>query len=235
MLIKLIKYDLKSFHKILMFLYILSFFTSLLVLVSKNYGTSDVSIATFLLGTDFSIICMMLTIILPLINVFSKIRSGFYKREGYLMHTLPVKRKTIYDAKMISSLFTIILSWIVFGVCFINVFSGVTVFEYLGAVIDNTKTLRSLMVFISQVGVQFFSIFICSILGMVIGYSFEDKKDFMTFVFGISIYLLLYFIVYLLSLIFNFGNLLILLCFIIFSLILYFIGRYLFDKGVNLE
>ncbi|MBR1386377.1 MAG: hypothetical protein IJ568_06070 [Bacilli bacterium] len=235
MLIKLIKYDLKSFHKILMFLYILSFFTSLLVLVSKNYGTSDVSIATFLLGTDFSIICMMLTIILPLINVFSKIRSGFYKREGYLMHTLPVKRKTIYDAKMISSLFTIILSWIVFGVCFINVFSGVTVFEYLGAVIDNTKTLRSLMVFISQVGVQFFSIFICSILGMVIGYSFDDKKDFMTFVFGISIYLLLYFIVYLLSLIFNFGNLLILLCFIIFSLILYFIGRYLFDKGVNLE
>ncbi len=235
MLIKLIKYDLKSFHKILMFLYVLSFLTSLLVLLTKNYGTSDVSTATFLLGTDFSIICMMLTIILPLVNVFSRIRSGFYKKEGYLTHTLPVNRKTIYDAKMISSLITIIISWLVFGICFINVFSGVTIFEYLGAVIDNTKTLRSLLVFISQVGVQFFSIFICSILGMVIGYSFDDKKDLMTFIFGISIYLLLYLLVYFFSYLFNFSNLIILILFILFSMILYFIGRYLFDKGVNLE
>jgi ABC-type Na+ efflux pump permease subunit len=79
-------------------------------------------------------------------------------------------------------------------------------------------------------------IFICSVISLIIGNMFDENRDFKTFIFMLIIYLSLRLIVLSVIEIFNLNYYAYTtILFLILSIILYFIGRKLFKKGINLE
>lgn len=117
MLGKVLKYDLKSICKKLIPLYVVSFYLSLVVGLLSFFN--NVFIGAILYGfinlgfTLISILLFLLTIILSIKYYL----ENFFGTQGYLTHTLPVKKGTLLLSKVLASLITFIMT---FGVVVIS-------------------------------------------------------------------------------------------------------------------
>ncbi len=149
MLLKLIKYDLKSIYKKMAFYYItlfgLALISNVFTLIFKN--TNFFAIAT-LPSSLFILmfwICMFVTMIVSMIRYYKNMLSD----EGYLTHTLPVKTSSIILSKLFSTLIVeitsiavMIISFLCYspkefaklGEMFLNVIKQV-IYEYDGSIV----------------------------------------------------------------------------------------------------
>ncbi len=235
MLRKLIKHDFLSLNKSLLVIYLLSIISTFVVIISSSFS-GDIAIATEAIGKDFALICLLITLLVPFFKCFFKIKDSLYKNEGYLTHTLPISKGTLYDGKILSAIFTLIISWVLFASCFMSAFSGMNIIKLFLNVINDSKMLSTSIETISLAFTQLLFIFMSCIVGLILGSKLRKNKDSMTFLFGSLIYSLINFIVlyiirkldldYFIYMTIIFG---------ILNIVLYFVGRMLFKKGVNLE
>ena len=232
MLKKLIKYDFISVNKDLILLYVPCILLSCIVLLCGN-NSNDVLIATKKICTDLSLIGMMLIIIIPFIKVLLRIRNTLFKEEAYLYLTIPVKRSTLYDSKLYVAILSLLISWIILGICFINVFSGKNVFSFISLLLDNYTGIENNIIFILTLAVQMSLIFMSLAVGQLFGNKMDHAKDLFSVIFGIIIYFIIRLFIGFFYELDN--NILSILIVVIFDVILFFIGRYIFNKGINVD
>lgn len=116
MLLKLMKYDLKSIFKKMVFYYIvvigLAIFSKILLLIFEDTRFAAIaSLPTMLFFISLSL-CNIVTMIISMIRYYKNMLLD----EGYLTHTLPVKRSTILFAKLLSALIAEIVSLLVMSI-----------------------------------------------------------------------------------------------------------------------
>jgi hypothetical protein len=235
MLSKIVKHDFLSLNKSLLVIYLLSTISTLVVLIASSFN-GDIAIATEAIAKDFALICLLITLLVPFFKCFFKIKDSLYKNEGYLTHTLPISKGTLYDGKMFAAIFTLIISWIIFASCFMSSFSGMNIIKLFLNVINDSKMLSTSIETISLAFTQLLFIFMSCMVGLILGSRLNKNKDSMTFLFGSLIYSIVNFIVlfiirkldldYFIYMTIIFG---------ILNIVLYFVGREIFKKGVNLE
>ena len=229
MLKKLIKYDFIAVNKDLILLYIPCIVLSCIVLLCGN-NPNDTLVATKKICTDLSLVGMMLIIIIPFIRVLLRIRNTLFKEESYLYLSIPVKRSKLYDSKLIVSLLSLLISWLILGLCFINVFSGKNVFTFITLLLDNYTGIENNIIFILTLAVQMSLIFMSLAVGLLLGNKIDYAKDILSFVFGIVVYAIIRLLIgyfYELD-----NNIISIVIVVIWDIILFFIGRNIYSKGM---
>ena len=236
MIRKVIKYDFKKINKILFILYLITLVLSIINMLFK-YGTSDASVATFLLTTDFALIFSFSCLFFAFINTFVRFRESMYKDEAYLTRTLPMELGKLYDAKIIVSVISILIGLLVFGICFIYIFSHTTVTEFIIGTVKVKDNFDQVITVIIDYVFQAILLFLSAINGLILAYKFDKNKDLLTFIFFFIIFFGIevasYMIFQLLSI--NDYPVIKIIVDIIIDIILYIIGRLMFKRGVNLE
>ena len=119
---------------------------------------------------------------------------NLYNDEGYLTHTLPVEKKTIFLSKTISSFLTVLVSIVVLFIGLIIMYYNkntiAIIKEYFNA-ISNTLDISVVLFIITLVLVillEIFFLIMVGYLGILIGYSFNQNKLFKSLVISVIIY-----------------------------------------------
>lgn len=196
MLLKLMKYDLKAILKQMVFYYIglvaLGIVSKVLICLFQNTRFATISVIPTALFFVALYACLFVTMIISMIRYYKNMLSD----EGYLTHTLPVKRNTILFSKLISTIIVEIISVLVIAICaFLHSPTAVKLFigELLTAlnIIDyniHAIFLSLLVIFeIILVGVsQLTLVALC----LSVGASFNKNKIVMSFVFYVAIHVI---------------------------------------------
>lgn len=163
MLTKLLKYDIKNIFKSLIPIYLVSLLiaitTDLMLIISGKINALSVISGLMLF---FAIIIIFLTPIIAFILSIVDFHKKLTKDEGYLIHTLPVKKSKIITSKIITALIAISASLISSLISLI-----VLTLKYSD---KYTKVLDLLKYFIEQMTNNFNESFlILLILNLIIG------------------------------------------------------------------
>lgn len=257
----LMKYDLKKMLKILVYFYFCSLLSAVITrLINIGRDIQFISI----IGMVFSGITISLLFNI-LINTFIHIISNFvttlYKDQGYLLHTLPVKKDEILLSKYISSLFVIFLSVVISFICLIIIYYTkdfmLVLKNDINQIVINFDISLNLFIFliVLEIFSQICAMMSIAFTAIVKGFSYNYKKVFKSFLW----FMIYYFICMAISVL-----VIILICLIIgrlpelfasqmsqtvllvlfftgmilyflYALIFYFICRKMFNKGVNLD
>lgn len=109
MLGKLLKYDFKTFMRIMLPFYLVLPVLSLLTGLSQGRTTTDftseISPLTIIWGTALVVVLTVNTIV-----IVQRFRDNLLKNEGYLMFTLPVTRWQLLVSKALTALVSLIIS-----------------------------------------------------------------------------------------------------------------------------
>lgn len=124
MLRKVLKYDYRALFRIWWIAAVVTVAFSVLggfaeTVYSKSNNVPDM--ITFCAGMAmfFAYLCMIVLMILSEVLIFIRYYRNFFTDEGYLTFTLPVKRETLLNSKLISSM---VLMFASVGVCILSNF-----------------------------------------------------------------------------------------------------------------
>ncbi len=190
MLGKLLKYELKNTFKFLSIFYVLAITFSLLTRLFLNIGNSTV---TLVIGEIFrgAAISMMFSILINnLMRFWVRFRQNLYGDEGYLTHTLPIEKKTLYLSKFITALTTLFTSMLVIALSAVITFYTKELFEYLKILIegfDISPALIVLAIFLILF-LQFSNILQTGITGIILGHRSNNAKIGFSVLFGFAGY-----------------------------------------------
>lgn len=124
MMLKLMKYEIKSTYKI--FFTIIASFVLLTVLLCMSMNNPNALMMTIL-----GLACFVIggsTFCVYFVTLFNRYYKNLYGREGYLMLTLPVKGWELVCSKFVIALFWSVVLGIAVGICFL----GVSLFIWSG-------------------------------------------------------------------------------------------------------
>ena len=113
MLKKILKYDLIYMYRCLFIFYGLAIFFSILTRIFLNIEGAMIwnIIGKICSGTAIS---MMVSILMNnILRLWARFTTNLYGDESYLTHTLPVKKTTLYAAKMLCTIITMVTSFAV--------------------------------------------------------------------------------------------------------------------------
>ena len=262
MLKKLIKYDLIWMNKSMVIFFIISFIISVLTRVASYFDSSFIGNILYIVFKTCSIACISSTLINCVIRIWVRFRTNIYKDESYLTHTIPVSKNTLYDSKIISSFFTLLISLLSILLDFIIVFLDNTMLDKLKQIFsDGNNTFIFINILIIMV-LELLHVAYCGIMGIIIGHKSNNNKVLKSILIGIGSYYIIqtfiYAIIFLLGL-FNpdikvlFSNnpnsnsnlnfesgvksLVIIadIVYIAFITLMHLICKKIFNKGVNVE
>lgn len=114
MLTKVMKYDIKTQFKTLIPIYlILMGMTGLTIL--SSYLSNAIKPLSFLTGLMIAgvIIIIVITLIMTFFRSVQNFYQDFVTQRGYLVNTIPVKKSVLLTSKILTSMFTMIISVIV--------------------------------------------------------------------------------------------------------------------------
>lgn len=262
MLKKLLKYDLKWCFKPLLVFYILTLFLAIVIRVVESFEQ------TFILLIIDKIACgaLISMIISILINLFMRNWVRFirniYKDESYLTHTLPVTKNEIFLSKILTSIITLLTSFIVIIACVAIATLNENTWFFLkdslekSAIYFNSSVFSLITVMIITIFFETLFIIMSGILGIIIGHRSNNLKIVKSIVYGFIIYIgfsvLSIGILYLSGLIDPsirslFNNIKIssssmkkmliigILEYFIYIILMYILGNKLLNKGVNVD
>lgn len=192
MLNKLLKYDFKSMFKSMIPMYIILILAALLNRCA-HFASEKISLLDVPAGmiTGLYIILLFGVPFASFIIGIVKYYNNLVKDEGYLMHTLPVKKSSLILSKLISSVTVIITSIMMSAIglfvgCY-NVLFGSDIFEPIKGMFESTDTLFIiLMVLTVIVSLVFYLLMIY--LSIALGQKKNSNRGVYSFVFGIVIY-----------------------------------------------
>ena len=262
MLKKLLKYDLKWCFKPLIVFYILSIFFAIMVRIVESFEQSLIILIIDKICCGV-LIAMIINI---LINCFMRNWTRFvkniYKDESYLTHTLPVSKNKIYLSKILTSIITLLTSFIVIVACLaissLNNDTWIILKEFLeqSAIYFNSSVFGLIFVMIITIFFEFLFMMMSGILGIIIGHKSNNLKIVKSIIIGFITYMMLsaisvaiLYIAGLLNpdimLVFNsmdissnaLKDMMIvgIIVYAVYNVIIYFAGNKLLNKGVNVD
>ena len=249
MLTKLLKYDLKWSYKFLSIFYLLSL---ILTGFSKLFLSFENSFLIHLIGK----ICLFATLILLVVTIINNILSSFirfvkniYKDEAYLTHTLPVSEKNIFLSKVLSSIITLLTSFLIGFIC-LYILNDSNLTETFN--IDKTLIIKSCIILFLET----IFILLTGYFGIIIGHKSNNKKILKSIIIAIVSYFIMQALTLLLILLYgtinpDFMNLFTnqnanietlekiltfsIIIYLIYNSFLYIISKKCYLKGINID
>lgn len=258
MLSKLLKYDFKSLLKSLIPIYLIGLFIAVFNFLFQKLASKIVILE--LPSVLILFLWVVIIIGIPLVTFFisiSKYYNNIIKDEGYLTHTLPVKKNQLIMSKLISSVLVMILSVIVSLIILMVGYGIGDVIEFVTTRLSLIEVsiiiliLNIIMVLVSYI-LQMIMVYTAISLGQI----HNQNKIIYSIVYGIVMYTLNQIISVIILIIpvlfdrnflnyFNQDNLpeeaylfivgLSLIMSIVFSLVYYIINIKTLEKKLNLE
>ncbi len=228
-MLKLLKKDFIETNKTNFILYIVTFVSSLIVLISSSYKDSiDALTATFVLCMGVSTLSMLVCLILPFVKSFLNNESIFKQDKKKIE-----KRK--YDVKIISIILTVLLSFIVIGVSFVNTYSKNSIFKYISDLIVNKNQLKGVLIFGIDVFLKALILYFISLLSRIIAEEKESDKVLKTSIYTVLLVIITSYSVSFLVRVINVKRKFILKIslLILTNIILYIIGKYKYNKIIE--
>lgn len=195
MLKKLLKYDLKDMFKFLCIFYAIGLFFGVLTKLLGSFDNSFVIMVVRKVCQGAAIAMIFNIIINNLMRFWGRFSKNFYGDESYLTHTLPVKRSTHYNSKILASLITLFASVTVIAIILlVAVYSG-ELYEIIKKMITPLKeafgtsfSLFVVMVFLILF-LEFLNALQCGFSGIILGHKMNSGKVGFSVLFGFVTYI----------------------------------------------
>ena len=201
MLGKMLKYDLKDYSKsmlpICLMLFIISIVTRIFSILENNIESLK-TMFSILFGISTFIFCIV--IIVSFVYCFFISIRNYYKKvlkdEGYLTHTLPIKKSSIILSQLISSLIWILINGIIvivtLGIAYyakgmLNAFGQVLNTEMNSEMI--VSPMVTLIIIITMVICSYISTILAIYCSMTIGHGFSNNKIGNSIIAGVIFYI----------------------------------------------
>ena len=260
MLKKLIKYDLIWVNKSMSIFFVIALITSTLTRIASNFTSSFVGNIIYLILKGVTVGIFVTLMINCIIRLWVRFRANLYKDESYLTHTLPVKKQTLYDSKIISSVISLFISLLVILICFTIAFVDKSMIDKIKDIFNQSGSSFVFICVIITMILELFYLAACGIIGIILGHKSNNSKMLKSVVIGIALYCVIQFISFIVILtvgladentrgLFNnelvndtnfesaVKTLEITMNFVyaLFNIGLYFVGKAIFKKGVNID
>lgn len=195
MLKKLLKYDLKDMFKFLCIFYAIGLFFGALTRIFNSFDNSFVVMVIGKVCQGTAIAMIFNIIINNLMRFWGRFYKNFYGDESYLTHTLPVKRSTHYNSKILTSVITLFASVVVIAVILlVAVYSG-ELYETIKIMIKPFKEavgtsfpLFMVMIFLILF-LEFLNMLQCGFSGIILGHKMNSGKAGFSVLFGFVTYI----------------------------------------------
>ena len=256
MLKKLCKYDLIWINKIMLIYFAISIIICILTRIASLNTSTSIGNIIYQILKGVSISCFASLLINSVIRVWVRFRNSLYKDESYLTHTLPISKSTLYDSKIISSLISVFISLVVILISFIIAFLNKDLINTIKMIFNNNSFI--IIGMILTVILEAFYMIHAGILGILIGYKNNNSSLLKSVLIGISLYFVMQLIILGIIYIIGYFNtdigilfkeatntimdnsfrtliLAVDILYIVFIIIMYFVGKKIFNKGVNVE
>lgn len=259
MLKKLIKYDFIWMNRNMVIYFAITAILSILTRIASNNTGSVMGDIIYNILRGVTIAAFASTIINSAVRIWERFRKNIYRDESYLTHTLPVGKNTLYNSKILSALCSIAISLVVVIACFFIAFWNKDIYNYFRSVFkDGDMTFIVIGFLVTAILEIIYAVFV-GVIGLIVGHRANNNRVVMSVVVGIVLYYLLQCI--LLGIIYAIGmfddsvkamfgdtsdvaidfstyRTLIIIAdsiYLAFAAALYFAGKKLFFKGVNIE
>ena len=196
MLGKLLKYDLKWIMKLLIIFYVLALSFAVIgrgLVEIENSPIFNV-IGQVFIGASISM--MFSVLINTLMRVWVRFIRNSYKDESYLTHTLPVSKKTIYLAKILSAIISMITSGIVIlaslAICYYseaNIEFIKSAVEMMATSYNSTVVGFILTLFIILVLEAIFAL-LAGYMGIILGHRANNKRMLKSVIYGFAVFMI---------------------------------------------
>ena len=263
MLGKLLKYDLKWVYKLVGIFYILAFIFSLIGRVFGEIENSLVFDIVSKISFGVAISMMVSSLINCLMRLWVRFVRNVYKDESYLTHTLPVKKKEIFASKVISGVICVFTTMILIIVCLFICYYSEANIELLKKLLEiaattyNTTVLKLLLLIAVVIFLEIVYVLLIGYVGIILGHKSNKNKMARSIAIGIALYFI--FQTLTLGLIALYGlfnpevmNLINTTdivnidaiksvmyagigIYVVYTIILYWLGQRTLNKGVNIE
>ena len=261
MLGKLFKYDFKWINKIMPAYYILLLMVSIAVRIVESMKQNILIVIIDKILSATFIGCAVSIIISCAMRIWTRFINNNYKDESYLTHTLPVTKNQIFNAKILASISSIILSSLVVIIAIVIVYfnkdtiSQIKImYQSLVDVYNGLFAVCFIIGLILLIILEMIYYMLAGIFGIVMGYRANNYKVIKSIIFGIGSYGVLSTISFIvLGIMSKFVDVKIvangfpsmntikvigitfIFVYLLYVLAYYFISKTIFKKGVNVE
>ena len=263
MLGKLLKYDFKWVYKLIIIFYILAVIFSVIGRAFSAIENSLVFEVVSQIAFGTAISMMVSGLINTLMRSWVRFHRNVYKDESYLTHTLPVKKQEIFTSKVITGAVAIFTSMVVIIACLFICYYSEANMEALKGLLEiaastyNTTVLNLLALVAIVIFLEIVYALLIGYVGIILGHKSNKNRMARSIIIGIILYFV--FQGATLGLIAIYGlfnpevmNLLNTTdivnveaiksvmyagigIYVVYSIILYYIGKINLNKGVNVE
>lgn len=258
MLKKLVKYDLIWINKFMLIYFIISLIVCTLTRTMSLFNTSFAGNIVYLILRGCAISCFVSCMINCVIRIWVRFRNNTYKDESYLTNTLPVTKTNLYNSKVISACLSLILTLIVIVICFLIVFLDKNMIEIIKNIFTEKDSLFSFILVTITAILEVFYMYQSGIIGILLGHDSNNNKELKSVFLGIILYFSIQILIMLIIYILGISNsnlnvlfttsgsiedlskiksliIIIDIIYLIFVTIMYFIGKHIFNKGINVD
>lgn len=263
MLGKLLKYDLKWIYKVVAIFYVLAIIFSAIGRLLSNIENSLIFSVLAQVANGFAVSMMASSLINCVMRLWARFIKNLYKDESYLTHTLPVEKKTIYNAKTLSAIITIFTTTVVIiASLFICYYSEANI-EMIKTSLEltaeaySTSVVNLLLIIGIAIFIEIIFVVLIGYVGIILGYKSNQNKIIKSIIIAFALYMITQIVT--LILIFTFGifnsnimNLIntadvvdistikTIMCaaisvYAIYAIFFHIFGKKQFAKGVNVE
>ena len=259
MLKKLMKYDLVWINKFMLIYFTISLIVCTITRISSYFTDSFIGNIIFLILRGCAISCFISCLINCVIRIWIRFKNNTYKDESYLTHTLPISKNTLYNSKIISGIISLLITLIVIVLCFLIVYLDKHMFNEIKNIFTNNDNIFIFLSLCLTVILEMIYMLYCGLIGLLIGHNSNNHRDLKSVFVGIALYFFIQLII--LGIIYSIGLLntdmnnlfsttdiftgnikavkllviIVNIVYIIFISGMYFIGKKIFNKGVNVE
>lgn len=257
----LIKYDLKKMFNILIIFYILSIILGGIARIFAIFDNITFFNILKIIFASLNYAVWGNIIVHTFVQIIMRFNKNFYGDESYLTHTLPVTKIQLLISKYISSLIVVLSSILVLLLSVFIMFYSKENMTNLKALLDasvsgfNISATTFVILIAITLFTQICAIISMSFAGVVIGKRFNIKKNIKSLIFIFAFYissiiLTLIFAILMAMCMGNVGMLfsneissslliglliLAIVCYVLYAIIFFFITKWQFEKGVNVD
>lgn len=263
MLGKLLKYDLKWVYKLIGIFYILAFIFSVIGRVFGEIENSLICeiVSQIAFGTAISM--MVSGLINCLMRSWVRFTRNIYKDESYLTHTLPIEKKKIFASKVITGIIAVFTSMITIIICLFICYYSEANMEVLKGILElaattyNTTVLNLLLLVSIVIFLEIVYVLLTGYVGIILGHKSNKNKMARSIVIGFVLYFIFQTLTLGLIAVYGLFNSEVMNLinttdiinveaiksvmyagigiYVLYSIILYWLGQRYLKKGVNVE
>lgn len=264
MLNKLMKYDLKWIYKAVVVFYCLALIFLVIAFALGRIENSVLFNILSEVSNGFALSMVISALINCIMRSWARFVQNIYKDEAYLTHTLPISKGTIYSSKILSSIICTFTTTAISALCIVFYFyNNKAISEQFKNVLKttagtlNTSVYWLMLIIFAVFALETVFILFTGYAGIIIGHKSNKGKMIKSIISGFTVYMaanILSVGIICISGLFN-DNIsyiitaneivnpetlkIIMLIFIavyfIYDIALYFSGRQLLKKGVNID